>query len=77
MYSNIFTLFAFAGSMSDKPGVVCIKVSLENSNALVVYNSSVTDSQQICQHINDISTKFTATLPINGNSSHHFLLMLH
>ena len=54
--------------MEPKPGVVCTLVSLEHSNARVVYEPTVTDPKQICQHINDISTKFTASLPMQGMS---------
>ena len=58
--------YVITGKMQPKPGVVCILVSLEHSNARVVYEPAVTDTQQICQHINDISTKFTASLPVQG-----------
>ena len=58
----------FIGKMEPKPGVVSTLVSLEHNNARVVYEPTVTDPQQICQHINDISTKFTASLPMQGMS---------
>ena len=47
--------------MSEKPGVRCIKVSLEKSNGRIVYNPALTNTEQLCAQINAISNKFTAT----------------
>ena len=56
--------------MSDKPGVRCIKVSLENSNGRIVYNPALTNTEQLCAQINAISNKFTAT-PTTSDTNYY------
>ncbi|CAL4140417.1 unnamed protein product, partial [Meganyctiphanes norvegica] len=51
------------GKIADKPGVVSIKVSLEEKNATIVYKNNITNPEALRDHINEIGTKFTATLP--------------
>jgi hypothetical protein len=52
--------------MSTKPGVQLIQVSLENSNGRVVYNPALTNTEQLCDQINAIADKFTATPAMQG-----------
>lgn len=50
--------FSFAGTLSEKPGIKDVKVSLENKEAKVSYNSGDVTADQIATYIEDMG--FTA-----------------
>ncbi|XP_067944060.1 copper-transporting ATPase 1-like isoform X2 [Watersipora subatra] len=52
------------GKMREKVGVVDILVSLEQSTGRVVYRPELIDIESICQQINGISSKFSASFPL-------------
>ncbi|XP_065058304.1 copper-transporting ATPase 1-like isoform X1 [Rhopilema esculentum] len=54
--------------ISGVPGVSLIKVSLENENALVSYNSTVTTAEQICDQIEDMGFEAKIATPGSGST---------
>lgn len=49
-------------TISQKPGIIHIKVNLEERSALVTYENATTTPQQICENIDDMG--FEASLPL-------------
>ncbi|KAK9892530.1 hypothetical protein WA026_020515 [Henosepilachna vigintioctopunctata] len=55
-------------TVGQKPGILKIKVNLNNSSALVCYDTSVVNHQDICDYIEDMG--FEASLPLLENQQY-------